>query len=160
MSRTIHLCQWTYFRLIQAVQHIYSSMKSAVRLVCFHTRSYNKCFQVVYRTKSTRSHSSHETFTLRILSHLLRFHGLKGHKAGFRTVRGHFKLLSPFSAWNLSTGLTVRVSSPSRVGRYSLHQNLPDRLWGPPSFLFNRYQGPKRKINHLPPFSTHMSSWP
>jgi len=65
ISRTIHLYQWTCFTLIPAVEH---ANEECCATSVFSYPLLHKSFQVVYRTMSTRSHSSHETLNLRILS--------------------------------------------------------------------------------------------
>ena len=56
-------------------------------------------------------------------------------------------------------GLTLRGSNPSRGKGFFCTPKRPDRLSGPPSFLFNGYQvflgvkRPGRDAKHLPPYS-------
>ena len=65
------------------------------------------------------------------------------------------------SARRIATRLRAgRSGNPGRVGVLFCSPKPPDRLWGPPSFLFVGYRGcfpglkrPGRQVNHSPPSS-------
>jgi len=99
----------------------YLPVKSAVRLLSFHTCSYNKCFQVVYRTMSTRSHSSDETFTLRMLSHTYISTASGAVKLGSKLYEVILSCYLPFrhalSDYILNNDLLSRHGNYLRAGR-------------------------------------------
>jgi hypothetical protein len=43
--------------------------------------------------------------------------------------------------WRLATSWTVRCSNTGGGKRFAALYTLPNQFWGPPSFLFNGYQG-------------------
>jgi hypothetical protein len=62
------------------------------------------------------------------------------------------------SVKRLATCWTFRGSNPGRGKRFSFPDNRSERLWGPPSLLFNWYRGsflgvtrPERKADHSLP---------
>jgi hypothetical protein len=64
------------------------------------------------------------------------------------------------SVQRLATGRTVRGSNP---GGGEIFRTRPDRLWGPPSLLYNGYRlsfpgvkRPGRGVNHPPPSSAEV----
>ena len=69
-------------------KYIYPSANRAVLALCSHTRSCNKCLQIVYYTMSNRHHSRHKTCSIRESSHtfLIHFTSTSGYRAEFRTV--------------------------------------------------------------------------
>jgi hypothetical protein len=80
---------------------------------------------------------------------------------GVEEMRAFFKRQDSLrkSGYNdYATGLTVRSLNLATGNRFSLLQNLPDRLWCPLSLLFNGYRNsfpevkrPGREVDHSPP---------
>jgi hypothetical protein len=82
--------------------------------------------------------------------------------------------LSTYRKPNNVTGYTLDIhgallqrggSSPGRGKRFFFSPKRPDRLWGPPSPLFNGYRGsfpglqrPGREVNHSPPSSAEVKN--
>jgi hypothetical protein len=74
------------------------------------------------------------------------------------TTAGYFR--SPVSSVGIATGygLSGRRSIPDRYKRFSSTPQNADRFWGPPSLLWNRYQGlfppgvkrQRRETDHSP----------
>jgi hypothetical protein len=59
----------------------------------------------------------------------------------------------------------VRGFNPGRGKRFSVLQNFPDQLWGPPKLQFNGYQGsflgvkwPGCEVDHSPPSSAEVKN--
>jgi hypothetical protein len=60
----------------------------------------------------------------------------------------------------------IEIRSPAEAKGFILYPLCPDRLWGPPSLLYNGYRGPfpeakarpERDANHSPPSSAEVEN--